>query len=1318
MVKKSLLWVYRVALWATGTVVAILLIAALSLHLWFMPNINQYKASIATFVSQTIKQKVVIGNIKADWRGVNPHLTLNDITIFDLQNRPALQLEQSDISLSWLSVPLLEPRLAELIIHAPALTIRRIASGEIFVAGFSMLGESKPDLPNWLLRQSKLVINDAKVIWLDEKRNAPALSLDKLNIEITSPPWRSIVKNHLFTVSAQPSTGSNYPIVMSGNLYGNDVSQIDTWRGNITVQLKDANLAAFKAWFDYPVDLQSGIGSADVTVKFASMQVQSITSEVSLTNLQLQLKPSVAPISLSKLAGKVNWNNLNKLNFSIAPTVNTARTSFGQSVSVNALTLIANNGLNLQNINADYAQTNQGHQTLNLKLPQLDLALIQPTLLQLPLPEVLLQKITGMASQGTLNNLTMHWEAQHDKTSAYQIGAKFNHLSIQAHDKIPGFTNLAGEIQANEKNGHLQLNTQNATLDIKDILRGPVPADKLSGEISWRIGDKVSEIKASKLSISSPHLSGVVDANYKMDGIKGGYLNLQGKFGNGNAKFASFYYPTMLGETTLRWLDTSILAGRAEDINLTVKGRLDDFPFVDSKNNSDPKQGVFRASAKISDALLEYGTGWPVIEKLGLNMLFEGKRMELNAHTGRILGNQIIKSKTTIAQLDADYPILNVESEIQGSVSEGINFVNKSPVHEITQGFTDNLKTSGKGKLNLGLKIPMQDIEASKYKGLYQITNGTMANDDIPALSNINGVLEFTESSLTAKNIKATAFSSPVAFNLTSGKDKSIRVAIRGKLNDEGLKQIFKEQNFAKASQYISGNADWAGDILIQKPRVSIGIRSDLNGITSHLPAPLNKSASQPFSLRVDKKQDANTDTLIVNIDNKIGAKIIRSASNGKMQLDSASVNINSNAVNFSEINNEARPPKGIQVTGNLDYLDADAWRGVLRDFTGGPKQSASLPIQKIALKVNALDIFDRRLNQLTITNKPNKEGLQANIQSREISGDLQWQSQNNGTLLARLSKLTIPDIAPHKISTNLESDALNANLKQFVKLDQDYPSLDIVADNFELDNKNLGTLELIAYPQNDNWNIQKFKLSTPEGSINGEGQWNNWVRSPNTYLNLTWDIKDLGKTLKRFGYPDTIKDGEGELTGTLHWPGSPRQFDTTRLNGELQFEVRKGQVLQAQPGVGRLLGLLSLQSLPRRLTLDFRDLFSNGFAFDKINATVKINQGVMRSDDFAMSGPAADVKIKGETNLKKETQHLFVKVMPRISDSISLAALAGGPLVGAVAFLAQKILKDPLNKIASSEYEIIGTWDKPQEVKSTGNNKNNEQSNDISPLN
>jgi uncharacterized protein YhdP len=309
----------------------------------------------------------------------------------------------------------------------------------------------------------------------------------------------------------------------------------------------------------------------------------------------------------------------------------------------------------------------------------------------------------------------------------------------------------------------------------------------------------------------------------------------------------------------------------------------------------------------------------------------------------------------------------------------------------------------------------------------------------------------------------------------------------------------------------------------------------------------------------------------------------------------------------------------------------------------------------------------------------------------------VQWINQRNGKIIAHLSNLTIPDATP-----NLEpSPALT---KDFKRLVQDYPALDITSDNFEFNNKNFGSLELVAYPQNENWEIKKLKFSSDEGTLNAEGQWNNWIRNPNTNINLQWEIKDLGNTLKRLGYADTIKGGQGEVKGHLNWAGSPHEFETTHLSGLLQFELQKGQILKVQPGVGRLLGLLSLQSLPRRLTLDFRDLFSNGFAFDKISASVKIEQGILRSDNFKMAGPAADVTIKGETNLQKETQHLKVKVMPRISDTLSLAALAGGPLVGAVAFLAQKILKDPLNKIASTEYEIVGTWDNPQEIKSPEN--------------
>lgn len=1313
MVKKTLLLVYRLAFWLISITAVIVLLAALAVQFIAFPNIDQYKENIAAFASKASKQKVVIGGIKADWRGINPHLSLLNIDIYDAQNRPALQLKNTDISFSWLSIPLLEPHLAELIVHTPELTIRRIASGEIFVAGISMSGVAKPELPNWLLRQSKTEVVNAKVVWLDEMRGAPALSLNKLNLQIISPPWKSLLKNHRIIVSAVPSVGTNNPISINGNLYGNDVSHIEQWSGSITSQLKNANVAAFKPWIDYPIDLQTGIGSTETELAFANYQLKSVTSNVSLTNVKMQLKTSAEPIILSKLAGKLHWENQ-----SISRLANAKHLISSQFFSGEHLTLMTNNGLNIQDATASYSEKPQGEKSLSIKLAHINLATINPYLAQLPLPEAVLQKIAGLATSGILENLMVDWEGNQSATKRYVLNTKFIGLSIQAHDKIPGFSNLTGEVKANQKAGKLTLLTKNAILDFKDTLRWPLPADSLEGDVSWNIKGRETKIVANDIRISSPHLAGTINADYLLDGNKGGYLDLRAKFGRCNAKYATFYYPNILGKDTLHWLDTSILSGDIENINVITKGRLADFPFVDSNGKMDSKLGLFRVTAKVKNSEIEYGLGWPNVQALGLDMLFEGTRMELNANTGHIFGNQLVKSKITIAQLDAVDPMLNMVSELKGSVTEGLHFVNKSPVALLTQGFTDDLKTNGTAKLNLSLKIPLNNADAAIIKGGYQITNGSIESAAIPALSQINGLLEFTEASLTASNVKASVLGSPLVFNLNSGKDKIIRVTARGKLNDELLKQTL-----GKGANYITGNADWVGDILIQKPNINIGIRSDLFGISSRLPVPFNKTANEHLNIRIDKKQDANTDTFIVNIGNKIGAKVVRSGDHGKLQLDRASINFNNANTGVVVLNdsssNDLNKPKGLQITGNLDYLDADAWRMVMSDLSGTTKQNDALTIQKVDLKINALDIFDRRINQLKISNKTAKDTLQtttqASVDSREIAGDLQWLNQNNGKLIARLSHLSIPDVSPVRPKYLVPGNAKDGGYKEIETPNQAYPALDITAENFEFDKKKIGGLELIALPQNGNWIIQKFKLINPESTISADGIWSKWAHSPSTKLNVNWEINDLGKTLNRFGYEDTIKGGEGVLKGQLSWAGSPHEFDTLALNGNLEFEVRKGQILKVQPGVGRLLGLLSLQSLPRRLTLDFRDLFSNGFAFDKINANVKIDRGMMRSDNFLMSGPAAKVTIKGETNLQKETQQLYVKVMPNISDSLSLAALAGGPLVGAVAFLAQKILKDPLNKIVSSEYQIIGTWDNPQEVSTA---KSSQESVKESPLN
>ncbi len=126
---------------------------------------------------------------------------------------------------------------------------------------------------------------------------------------------------------------------------------------------------------------------------------------------------------------------------------------------------------------------------------------------------------------------------------------------------------------------------------------------------------------------------------------------------------------------------------------------------------------------------------------------------------------------------------------------------------------------------------------------------------------------------------------------------------------------------------------------------------------------------------------------------------------------------------------------------------------------------------------------------------------------------------------------------------------------------------------------------------------------------------------------------------------------------------------------------------------------MLSLQSLPRRISLDFRDVFSDGFAFDDIAASATIAKGVLTTDDFRMAGPAAAVVIKGDTDLANEVQNLHVKVVPVLGDSI--AAVAGlallNPVVGLGTLIAQRLLRDPLGQIFAYEYAVTGHWADPK---------------------
>jgi uncharacterized protein YhdP len=184
---------------------------------------------------------------------------------------------------------------------------------------------------------------------------------------------------------------------------------------------------------------------------------------------------------------------------------------------------------------------------------------------------------------------------------------------------------------------------------------------------------------------------------------------------------------------------------------------------------------------------------------------------------------------------------------------------------------------------------------------------------------------------------------------------------------------------------------------------------------------------------------------------------------------------------------------------------------------------------------------------------------------------------------------------------------------------------------------------------------------------------------------------------MARAGYPDTVRRGSANIAGNLSWNGTPFSIAYPTLSGNLKLDAASGQFVKLEPGVGRLLGVLSLQSLPRRITLDFRDVFSEGFAFDSITGQFAVTRGIVDTRDLQIQGPSAKVLMGGTIDLAGETQDLKVRVQPAVGDSIAIGAAIANPVAGAVVWAAQKILKDPIDQAFAFEYAVTGSWVDPK---------------------
>lgn len=328
-----------------------------------------------------------------------------------------------------------------------------------------------------------------------------------------------------------------------------------------------------------------------------------------------------------------------------------------------------------------------------------------------------------------------------------------------------------------------------------------------------------------------------------------------------------------------------------------------------------------------------------------------------------------------------------------------------------------------------------------------------------------------------------------------------------------------------------------------------------------------------------------------------------------------------------------------------------------------------------------------------------------ANVSARELEGYLEYLPGGapaadgqapQDRLHARLARLAIPQAADMQVNELLDA-------RQPGRL----PALDIVVQDFELRGRRLGRLEIEARNRaaadgQREWRLSRFNLVAPEATLTSSGSWAllggaGGEAQRRTAMDFELDIRDSGELLARFGMPGVLRRGQGRMAGQVSWLGSPLSPDYRSMTGQMHVDMQAGQFLKAEPGLAKLLSVLSLQSLPRRFALDFRDVFSEGFAFDFVRGDVHIAKGVATTNNLQMKGVNAAVLMEGSADIARETQDLHVVVVPEINAmTASLVATAINPVVGLGSFLAQVFLRGPLIQAATQDFRIDGTWAEP----------------------
>ncbi|WP_137928027.1 YhdP family protein [Cupriavidus sp. 2SB] len=1346
----SRLW--RVLVRTVLALVALAVVAVLLIRFVLWPQAHTARQWLEREGSSALSAQLTIGQLDTYWDGWHPAFRASDVRAVDRQQRTLLAAGSLQGKLSWQSVPTMALQFASLTADRTDVLIRRTREGHLLVAGVQVDANKRSDdndpFLNWLLSQGHIDLVSGNLRWLDEKAGLP--QLDVADIHFTSQRRGA---QHTLRLEARSESLAPQPLTVQTTLrhdYLYGAGNWQHWTGQANWQFNQVQLPVVQRYLAIFDNVRSGVFSTDGTVDFRGGHVLRSQTRMRASGVDLHLSGAPEPLRLSNAqalllhGGDRNGNNTLTIDTLLWQTEPLAGPPSNADASWRE---------GMRKVTISWTRDDAGQlRKFGLKAPTFDLNTLRAMAASMPLDMAVLRQLRALQPAGHIDNLDVAWSRERagmltraPGTPHYTVQGTLRNVSVNSqpavpavgpdgkpHTGTPGFTQLSGTFSFDDRQGTARVDSSGASISFPGVFDDPrVPFDTLRGEVRWTHENNQLVVRTPGIQFANADTAGSVRGSWQTGGDgKSGIADLSGQLDRAMANRIPRYLPTTM-PATRHYLEGALVGGEAHDVKFLVKGDLHHFPF----HPPFARAGDFRVEVPVRNVSYQIaphetgpnvggaapgtaatgngGTAWPDFTDITGNLLFERSKMSFVARQATVRGIPGVTLRDVNGQIDdlSDHGHLQLDGAATGLVQSFLRYVAVTPVKGWTGNITENARAPGHGELKLKLDLPLSHAAGSKVNGEFRFPgNDVTLIPELPPLYGATGAVAFDEHGFQLNGVRGRFLGGETRIAGGTQPDGTTHVTVGGTATAQGLREVLG----AGLGARVEGTTPYSAVIGVREKHLQVQVSSELNGLALNLPAPLGKTAGHDLPLRMELRPvaaRAGLDELSIQLGSANSARYLLRRGE--------STDVISGSIGLGQA--APQPTNGVAMAVSAERLDVDAWRSLL-DTSGEERKPGSevdrsspfLP-ERINVRTKTLDAFGRSIDDVSIEANRQAGGWNLQMGSRQITGNGQWRrdaSSPAGQLTVRLSHLDVPDSTDDGHMT----DAITRSVEEM-------PALDLAVEKFVLHGRDFGKLEVKAHTSHTEnqpaWTLDSLTIEQPGATLTGNGSWRlprrlreaaaQGAASPTegrrTLLNFKLDIRNAGDVLDRMGMAHTVRDGKGSLEGRIAWRGSPMSIDYPTLTGKLNLQLENGQILSVDPGAARLLGVLSLQSLLRFATLDFRSVTSKGIVFDDISGSGTIENGVGRTDDFRFKGSQVMASMRGTADLLHETQDLNVDVTPRINaTTTSVAAAFINPVLGIGTLAAQLLFADEFSKVFTQHYHVSGSWADPKVTKTEDN--------------